>query len=306
LSFARRHAPERKVISVNEVIESAAEILQYQMRTSNIDVVMQLDPHLPATEVDPHQMQQVFLNIINNARQAMEGRTVKGRLQISSAAIEGRVRIAFGDNGPGIAPENLKRVFNPFFTTKEVGKGTGLGLSLCYGIVSEHGGTITANSKFGEGATFVIELPITQPTAHPVEQSLAPQPSESAPDPTGKRVLVVDDEDMILQMIREVLTRNGYKVDIAHDGEAALRRLGQYHYDLALCDWKMPGLNGREVFEKLQASNPAMSERMIFITGDTVNEQVREFLRMRNKVCISKPFTLVEFHSAIHQVLKSN
>ena len=161
LSFARRHAPERKVVCVNEIVESAVEILQYQMRTSNIEVLTQLDPRLPATEVDSHQMQQVFLNIINNARQAMEGQPAKGRLRVSTESSASRVRIIFQDNGPGIAPENLKRIFNPFFTTKEVGKGTGLGLSLCYGIVSEHGGTITPSSELGEGATFVIELPMT-------------------------------------------------------------------------------------------------------------------------------------------------
>ena len=133
--------------------------------------------------------------------------------------------------------------------------------------------------------------------------------AESAATPqegVGKRVLVIDDEDMILQMIREVLTRNGYTVDIAHDGESALRRLSQHQYDLALCDWKMPGLNGQQVFERLNASNPEMSRRLIFITGDVVNDKVQEFLQARNKLCLSKPFTLVEFRSAISQVLKSN
>ena len=303
LSFARRHAPERKVISVNEIVESAVEILQYQMRTSNIEVLTQLDPRLPATEVDPHQMQQVFLNIINNARQAIEAHQTAGWLRITTEAADGRARIIFQDNGPGIAPENLKRIFNPFFTTKEVGKGTGLGLSLCYGIVSEHGGTITPRSEPGEGATFVIELPITRQTAAPVEITLAAPPAEATREGVGKRVLVIDDEDTILQMIREALTRNGYRVDIAHDGESALRRLSQYHYDLALCDWKMPGLNGEQVFERLNETNPEMSKRIIFITGDVVNEKTQEFLKAQGKVCLSKPFTLGEFRSAINRVI---
>jgi two-component system NtrC family sensor kinase len=306
LSFARRHAPERKIVCVNEIVESAIEILQYQMRTSNIEVVTQLDPRLPATELDPHQMQQVFLNIINNARQAMEGQGHKGRLRVSTESADDKVRIIFQDNGPGISPENLKRIFNPFFTTKEVGKGTGLGLSLCYGIVSEHGGAITPYSTAGEGARFVIELPTTAGAARPIEKPASVQPKTSPQEGVGKRVLVIDDEDMILQMIREVLTQNGYKVDVAHDGESALRRLGQYHYDLALCDWKMPGLNGQQVFERLYATNPDMSRRLIFITGDVVNDKVQEFLQARKKLCLSKPFTLVEFRSAINQVLKSN
>ncbi len=304
LSFARRHAPERKVISVNEIVESAVEILQYQMRTSNIEVQMQLDSKLPLTEIDPHQMQQVFLNIINNARQAMEGQA-KGRLRVTTESEGERVRIIFQDNGPGIPAENLKKIFNPFFTTKEVGKGTGLGLSLCYGIVSEHGGTITPQSKEGEGATFVIEIPVARKPASATQKIAAPADGKPAQDGAGKRVLVVDDEDSILQMIREALTMNGYHVDVAHDGETALKRLGQYQYDLALCDWKMPGLNGQEVFERLHASNPEMSKRLIFITGDVVNEKTQQFLRAQNKVCLSKPFTLGDFRSAISQVMKS-
>lgn len=303
LSFARRHAPERKVVGLNEIVESAVEILQYQMRTSNIEVLCQLDPRLPATEVDPHQMQQVFLNIINNARQAIEGYQPSGSLRVTTESSDGRVRVIFQDNGPGISPENLKKIFNPFFTTKEVGKGTGLGLSLCYGIVSEHGGTITPYSTVGEGTKFVIELPVAREAAGSVEKPVVPAPSLTMRDGVGKRVLVIDDEDSILQMIREALMLHGYTVDVARDGESALRRLNQYHYDLALCDWKMPGLGGQQIYERLQNSNPDMSRRLIFITGDVVNEKVQEFLRVRDKVCLSKPFTLTEFRTAIDRVL---
>ena len=304
LSFARRHAPERKVVCVNEIVESAVEILNYQMRTSNIEVITQLDPNLPATEVDSHQMQQVFLNLINNARQAIEANQAAGSLRITTESSDSRVRIIFQDNGPGIPPENITKIFNPFFTTKEVGKGTGLGLSLCYGIVSEHGGTIAPFSKEGEGATFVIELPVSQALATAAEKkATVALPPSGKSEGVGKRVLVIDDEDTILQMIREVLEHNGYRVDVARDGEAALRRLGQYHYDLALCDWKMPGLNGQQIYERLQSINPDMSRRVIFITGDTVNEKTQEFLREQHKICLSKPFTLVEFRSAINLVM---
>jgi len=307
LSFARRHAPERKVVCLNEIVESAVEILQYQMRTSNIEVLTQFDPNLPLAEIDPHQMQQVFLNIINNARQAMEGRSVRGRLRVTTESSGDRVRVIFQDNGPGIPEENLKKIFNPFFTTKEVGKGTGLGLSLCYGIVSEHGGTITPQSKEGEGATFVIEIPVAhKPATETEKKPAAAGPGKPTQEGVGKRVLVIDDEDAILQMIRAALTINGYKVDVALDGETALRRLGQYQYDLALCDWKMPGLNGQEVYERLHTANPEMSKRLIFITGDVVNEKTQEFLRSRDKVCLSKPFTLVDFRSAINRVMTAD
>ena len=179
LSFARRHAPERKVVCLNETVESAVEILQYQMRTSNIEVLTQLDANLPLTEIDPHQMQQVFLNIINNARQAMEGQPVKGRLRDTTETKDGRVRNIFKDNGPGNAAENLKNILNPFFTTKEVGKGTGLGLSLCYGIVSEHGGTITPPQRRRHRGDFYHRNPRSAQAGHGDGEEARRRPGET-------------------------------------------------------------------------------------------------------------------------------
>jgi two-component system NtrC family sensor kinase len=261
--------------------------------------------------MDPHQVQQVFLNIINNARQAIEGHRPKGVIQVVTEVKGDRIRVIFQDNGPGIEEENLSKVFDPFFTTKEVGKGTGLGLSLCYGIIKEHGGTITASSKQGQGATFTVELPLAvDPAAVPEKLSAnVEQPERAAKvcvngrEGTGKKVLVIDDEEPILQMVREALSAHGYEVDIARDGESALRTLNQQPYDLALCDWKMPGLNGQQVYERIRALNPRLSDRMIFITGDVINEKTQQFLQDRKKVCLSKPFSLSEFRAAIGAAL---
>ena len=306
LSFARRRAPERKLSSINELVESAVEFLQYQLRTSNIEVSTRLDPYLPKAMVDPHQIQQVFLNIINNARQAIEGHQPKGFIQIRTETCGDLVRISFQDNGPGIEERNLSRVFDPFFTTKEVGKGTGLGLSLCYGMVKEHGGAITVRSRPGEGATFVIDLPLAAVVEEMVEKKESPIPAPVSPtEGVGKKVLVIDDEEAILQMVRETLAEQGYEVDIARDGESALSRLGQTTYDLALCDWKMPGLNGQQIYERVRISNPALSERMIFFTGDVINDKAERFLRESRRVCLSKPFSLVEFRAAIGKALAS-
>ncbi len=186
-----------------------------------------------------------------------------------------------------------------------MGKGTGLGLSLCYGIVKEHGGTITVRSKTGEGATFIIELPIATAAALPAQPAAASAaaPAPCAADGRGRRVLVIDDEDAILQMVREVLVGEGYEVDVAADGEAGLRRLGQTPYDLALCDWKMPGLNGQQVYERLRAVNPALAERMIFITGDVINDNTQKFLHDCGKICLPKPFSLEEFRAAVGEAL---
>jgi two-component system NtrC family sensor kinase len=306
LSFARRHQPERKLASLNELVAGVLEIFQYQMRTSNIEVVTRLAPDLPSVLVDPHQVQQVFINIVNNARQAIEAHRPSGWIRISSERQGDRVRVIFQDNGPGIPETNLSKVFDPFFTTKEVGKGTGLGLSLCYGIIHQHGGTISVRSKTGEGATFMVELPLAANplTAEPpAEPALALALPENSREGLGKKVLVIDDEESILHMVREALAAHGYEVDVVQDGETALRRLSQTSYDLALCDWKMPGLNGQQVYERLRASNPKLSERMIFITGDVVNDRTQRFLQESNKLCLTKPFSLTEFRAAIGQAL---
>jgi signal transduction histidine kinase len=262
LSFARQHSPERKLANLNELLEATVDFLAYEMRTSNIHITTDLAPNLPPVMGDAHQLQQVFLNIINNSRQAIEGHQPQGSLRICSGICGGQFRITFQDDGPGISQDNLKKIFNPFFTTKEAGKGTGLGLSLSYGIIKEHGGSITAQSQRGAGATFIVELPIASPeaVAEP-EKSATSQPASSHAEGQGKRVLVIDDEEPILDLVREVLASKGYQVDTANDGETALRHLHQNRYDLALCDWKMPGLNGQQVYQKLRTLDPGAAAR---------------------------------------------
>ncbi|MEE8470242.1 MAG: PAS domain S-box protein, partial [Dehalococcoidia bacterium] len=159
LSFARRQKPEKRFICLNEALEKGLELNAYRMRVNNIEVTTELDPRLPMTMADPHQMQQVFVNLINNAEQAMTEAHGRGRLLVRTESTGEAIRVTFADDGPGIPEDDLKRIFDPFFTTKEVGKGTGLGLSISYGIVQDHGGHLHARSKPGEGTTFVVEIP---------------------------------------------------------------------------------------------------------------------------------------------------
>ena len=298
LSFSRRHAPERKVANVNHLIESVIEIMAYEMRTSNIDVQLALAPTLPVVLVDPHQVQQVFLNIVNNARQAMEAHQHSGVLRVITEAMSNRVRVTFSDNGPGISPENLKKIFDPFFTTKEAGKGTGLGLSLSYGIVQEHGGTILVRSEPGSGASFVIDLPV-----HSGAETAATENNPTAQQRgiagQGRRVLIVDDEEAILDFAGEVLRADGFEVDTAPNGETALRQLREHRYDVTLCDWKMPGMNGQRLFEHLSCENIEASQRFIFMSGDVINGRMDAFLSQQKRPCLPKPFSIGEFRSAI-------
>jgi two-component system, NtrC family, sensor kinase len=304
LSFARRHQPERKPMSVSAMVETVLEMLNYQLRTSNIEVITQFDPALPVVLADGHQIQQVLLNVINNARQAMESRPSGGQIIIKTEAFEENVHVIVSDNGPGISPENLRRIFDPFFTTKQVGQGTGLGLSLCYGIIKEHGGNITPSSRPGEGATFTIELPIFHLGGDTVEAGPATENKlRDVNEGAGKQILVIDDEETILQMLRERLTGSGYSVDTVTDGENALQQLRGKNYDVMFCDWKMPGLNGRQIYEKLRAVNPSLCRRFIFLSGDVANEQMRRFLEQEKRPCLAKPFALGEVHAAIKIVL---
>jgi PAS domain S-box-containing protein len=160
LTFARKHAPVKQLSQVNTIIEDVLRLRAYEHKVNNIEVDKQLDTALPEIMVDHFQMQQVFLNIIVNAEFAMMEAHGKGKLVIITEKVDGIIKVTFTDDGPGIPKENMKRLFSPFFTTKQVGKGTGLGLSICHGIVSEHGGRIYAESEFGKGATFVVELPL--------------------------------------------------------------------------------------------------------------------------------------------------
>jgi len=304
LSFARQHKPERKAVKVHELVEATIGILQYQMRTNNIQVHADFDPHLPKVMADPHQLQQVFLNIINNARQAIEAFRPKGTITITTETCESGVRLIFRDDGPGIAPENLNKIFNPFFTTKEVGKGTGLGLSLTYGIIKEHGGSIRVQSQPGEGATFIIELPLPSGKDN-TGTTFIKRSVTTTFDGRGKKVLVIDDEEGILNLIRETLTETGCQLEVARDGEAALQRLRQTHYDLTVCDWKMPGLNGQQLYDEIRAADPAAASRFIFMSGDVMNEKMQKFLEATGNTCIAKPFSLEEFRSAAGKVLKA-
>ena len=304
LSFARRHQPERKPMSVNAMVETVLEMLNYQLRTSNIEVITQFDTALPVVLADEHQIQQVLLNVINNARQALESRPAGGQIIIKTETFDENVRVIVRDNGPGISPENLHRIFDPFFTTKQVGQGTGLGLSLCYGIIKEHGGNITPSSRPGEGATFTIELPVFHLGGDAVEAGHATEYKlRDANEGAGKKILVIDDEETILQMLRERLTRSGYSVDTVTDGENALHQLRDKNYDVMFCDWKMPGLNGRQIYEKLRVVNPSLCRRFIFLSGDVANEQMRRFLEQEKRPCLAKPFALREIHAAIKNVL---
>lgn len=306
LSFARQHAPERKLVNAGELLDTVLELLAYEMRTSNIEILTRYDSTLPPINGDPHQLQQVVLNILNNARQAIQAHQPQGQIRIVTERGPNCIRILISDNGPGIKPENLARIFDPFFTTKPVGKGTGLGLSLCYGIIKEHGGSINVTSEPGSGATFTIELPAAEPAeTAPTQNAPASAALQAEAGGQGKRILVIDDEEWILTLARKVLEDVGYKVDTVASGQEALNAIGAADYDLLVCDQKMPGLSGPQLYQQLLLTHPHVAERLIFMTGDVVGESFQTFLNQTRRTCITKPFSLTTLRNAVANAICS-
>ena len=306
LTFARKHPAEKTYININDVVESTLELRSYQMRVDDIRVERELAKDLPRTMGDFHQLQQVILNVIINAHQAFKGARKGGVLTVRSSVAGGRVLVEIADDGPGIPQENLGRIFDPFFTTKPTGHGTGLGLSICYGIVEEHDGRIQVRSAIGRGTTVSIELPLLI-REEGLGQAAAPaRPAGAAPveaEPGGRKLLVVDDEPSIVEVLVEILRGCGHEVDTAVNGRQALGKILRGSYDVVISDLKMPGMSGQELFREVSRSRPSMASRFLFSTGDAIARETREFLDEAGKPWIEKPFDVNRLVALVGDVL---
>jgi C4-dicarboxylate-specific signal transduction histidine kinase len=220
LAFAREHKPERRMVSVNDVIMESYKLKEYELRVDNIDFELELSSDIPATSADPHQIQQVFINLINNAYDALKEKS-RGILNIRSYKKDETILIELENNGSGIPKENINRIYDPFFTTKKVGEGTGLGLSIIYGIINEHNGKMYVESEIDKGTKFTIELPILKEVVEIDEVEI-----ERPKKPEGTiSVLVVEDEDSLRNYISETLSIESYVVETASSGEKAVELL---------------------------------------------------------------------------------
>jgi PAS domain S-box-containing protein len=294
LTFARQQPSDRAAVDLNAIVRDSVALRQGALQDARIAVSLQLDPALPSTWADPFQLQQVVLNLLGNAEHAVSSQPAGRAITIRTARRRGTLRLAVSDTGPGIAPERLDRIFNPFYTTKPVGQGTGLGLSISDGIVREHGGRITAESAPGEGATFIVELPVTAPT--PVERGGEhPVP---APPATG-RALVVDDESAMRTAISSFLRLEGHLVDVAASTSEARAFLGAGEYDVILLDLRMPGEGGEQLFDELRRRDPRHADRVVFVTGDFQDAGVQRFLAAANRPLVTKPFQLDDLSAVV-------
>ncbi len=301
LSFARGRHRDLQPVDLNLIIQQVVEIEAYQMMVDDVKVRLLLDPDLPMVQADPASLQQVLLNLVVNAHQAMK-QTGGGQLTIETSLKRDKVLVSVADTGPGIPPENLTRIFDPFFTTKPPGQGTGLGLSVSLGIIQDLGGRIWAESTPGQGATFFIELPVAKK-----EQPVRPAPAEAGEGPlapTGTRVLIVDDEPAVRDVLESALEAAGYLVQSARDGDEALLMLRTGDFHVVVCDLRLPGVDGTRLYEMMVDERPHLARRFIFITGDTVSPETRDFLQRTGCRSLAKPFRLTQLRQVVAEAAR--
>jgi signal transduction histidine kinase len=302
LTFARKRHTTRTMVDLNQVVRETLALRSYDQGVSNITILEALAAGLPQVFADPHQVQQVLLNLIINAEQAMISAHGRGTLVLHTWHHLEResVVLEVSDDGPGVPEEVQPRIFDPFFTTKEVGKGTGLGLTVAYAIVHEHGGRITLRSEASGGATFSVELPADAGSLEPV----LPQPKEApAALVSGVAVLVVEDEAALGEAVAESLADAGFAVDRAGDGIEALDLLRQKPYDLIICDLKMPRLDGSQLYRELELTQPGLLRRIMFVTGDVAGTEAERFLEESGCRWLAKPFRLKDLLRAARDMV---
>ena len=300
LTFARRHRPDKEYVDINTIVTSVVEMRSYEMRNNNVAVTIQLASDLPRTMANIGQLQQVFLNIIINAEQAIAEAHEVGEISIKTERIDSSIRVSIADDGPGIIEDNIDKLFDPFFTTKDADGGTGLGLSISYGIIKEHRGKIYAKSILGKGATFIIDLPIIAETKQP---EIA-EPSSKEPEKvTSAKIMVVDDEPHICRALDRLLSQAGHKVETIPSAQRALQKLNNAKYDLILLDIKMPGMNGIEFYNHMKEIDPSLQRKIVCITGDVISAKNKAFLNESRIPYIVKPFGIDELMQQVKLVL---
>ena len=295
LRLARADNGAPQVIDLNEAIRRTLELAQYQIRLNRINFELSLSDKSPKILAHAGEMTQVLLNLITNAIQAVSTVRTTGKIQISSVLVRDRVHISVSDDGPGIRPTDLPRIFEAFFTTKPT--GTGLGLNLSRKIVREIGGDMSVSNNRTCGASFTIELPVVTQSAGDTDESPTDEVHMLAPD---RSVLIVDDEDHITELIETVLQDFGYSTDRLNDGAPAIELLKRNEYDILICDLHMPGVSGRDLIEWTRLNRQNM--RVLLLSGDVARTDVNDYARAYGVHFLSKPFTVSELTKAVQRL----
>ncbi len=313
LAFARAGSKERTLVDLNEVVRRTFALRSYHLTTLNISVNLELDEENPKTWANSSEMQQMLLNLLINAEQALTaGGETGGRRAITirtASSGADRVRLQVSDTGPGIPADIRGKIFDPFFTTKPEGAGSGLGLSICYGIVHDHGGRISLEAEPSEsgggggGATFTVEL------LRDARKRQRFTPSRAPGLDRGKRaraatlsVLLIDDEEGVRRAVLNFLKRRGMHAVAVGDGRDALRMLQRERFDVIVSDVRMPGMSGGEFLERLRREYPSMANRLVFTTGDTFAPDTETLLRESGVPSLVKPYDFGILERVLHEV----
>jgi len=306
LAFARAGSKERTLVDLNEIVRRTFALRSYHLTTLNITVNLELDDANPKAWANSSEMQQMLLNLLINAEQALT--RVAGRRVITMRTLttsEERIQLQVADTGPGIPFDIQEKIFDPFFTTKPEGAGTGLGLSICYGIVHNHGGRISVHSVPGHGATFTVDLTRDARSRH----RITPAPLSviaAARGPDGKlSVLLVDDEEGLRRAVLGFLKRRGMHAIAVEDGGDALRVLRRERFDVIVSDVRMPGMSGGEFLERLRREHPTMVNRLIFTTGDAFAADTATLLRDAGVPALVKPYDFAQLEILLHEVAEA-
>jgi len=298
LAFARAGSKERTLIDLNDIVRRTVALRSYHLTTVNVTVTLDLDPSNPKIWSNASELQQMLLNLVINAEQAVLTVEPPRTITVRSRGSERDVRLEVADNGPGVPAEIRNRIFDPFFTTKAEGVGAGLGLSTCYGIARDHGGRIWVEPESGRGARFLVELP-RDPRAQdrPASETRLP----GAPE-RRLNVLILEDEAGLRNAMLHFLARRGMDATAVGEGADALRALKQQSFDVIVSDVRMPGMNGRDFLAQLRVHRPELLSRLIFSTGDALEAETAALIQDSGTPTVSKPFDLATLERLIREV----
>jgi two-component system NtrC family sensor kinase len=299
LAMARQQQPETGPVAISDVVAAALDITGYAVRTSSIDLELDLAEDIPCILADADQLHQILLNLIINAQQALQDCPLPRRIRIATRfePHTARILITVADNGPGI-PESLRaRIFEPYFTTKPVGVGTGVGLAVSSGIAEAHGGSLTVECPPEGGTVFTVALPFRAPDA--AEAAASPT---AAPEPRQQTILVIDDEAEVRELLCEILSTAQHRVEAVASGRDALLRMHARDYDVIVSDIRMPDMDGIALYAEIKRRWPQRIGRVVLVTGDTLSPSLREFAQSGPCLVIEKPFSPSDVRRIVAEV----
>ena len=298
LSFARQRTPQKRDVDLKKVLEETLALREYDLKVNNITLERDLPESMPSVVADPHQLEQVFLNVINNALDAMLEGSGNGVLKVRGFRKGNFVCVEFDDSGPGI--KDPSRIFDPFYTTKSVGKGTGLGLSICYGIIKEHGGEIVARNRDEGGAAIEIRLPASEKDVVP--EATAPSRRESL---LSGRVLLVEDEEAVLEFERDVLVGAGADVTTSLSIDETKEKLQTTVFDVVVLNGRMPGgPSAAEMYRWIGETCPGMEKKLLLTFSTVTDPETRRFLQELEVPSLAKPFEVADLITQVSKLLQ--